>query len=582
MQPSKLSTTHTCPVCSTLVQITLFQQHLLQCLDRSPNTSSLQIPSPPSSSSDDDNNDHHQKQDHSIHTQLVTSSTSQQHISKWLNSISFSKYTNAFLNAGFQTVDDLLSSSLSSTAILQRCQINLLGPKRRIQAQLELLLNHKRPNPSTTQSPSSPRPQKKPRTWAIFQPGYHAPLHDTQTTVTRHNRRTTTRQKEKTVPKSRPPRRHHFSHRVPGTSFTVDSFRAASSDPTCTRFFLTHYHSDHYGGLNRSILSSDLRVLCSSVTASLVTSQLRIPSDFIIEIPLASRFDLPDPSSTPFSNNGASIWAYDANHCPGAVILLFYIWKTKRWVLHSGDCRFDMKIFSTYPQLVNVIQKNRLDFLHLDTTYCDPKYIFPSQPDILSQVVTAAWNEDERTKHRCLFFFGTYSIGKEKVFLEVANALNLKIYTTERKQKILRKLDLGPRLTERLVDSPKHARVHVVSMRALSADGLREYANRNGLNSSFIGRGLAIVFRPTGWAFKGNSREPKRINRQEDQAMVYDVAYSEHSSFDELQAFVSWANPARLIPTVNAWTEEQATQLRSLLGHENKPLRSIKSDDSKT
>lgn len=560
MQPSKLSPSHTCPVCSTLVQITLFQQHLLQCLDHS-NSFSLQIPSPPSSSTDEEN-DHHQ--------QNVPSSSSQQHISKWLNSISFSKYTNAFLNAGFQTVDDLLSSSLSSTAILQRCQINLLGPKRRIQSELELLINHKRSKPSSTQSPSS-RPSKKPRVWAIFQPGYHAPSNDTPTTVTKHNKKT-----------SRQPRRHHYSHRVPGTSFTVDSFHAASSDPTCTRFFLTHFHSDHYGGLKRNILSSDLRVLCSPITASLVKTQLRIPSDFIIEIPIASRFDLPDPSSSPFSNNGASIWAYDANHCPGAVILLFYIWKTKRWVLHSGDCRFDKKIFSTYPQLVNVIRNNCLDYLHLDTTYCDPKYIFPPQPDILSQVVTAARNEDERTKHRCLFFFGTYSIGKEKVFLEVANALNLNIYTNENKRKILEQLDLGPRLTHRLVDSPQNARVHVVSMRALSGDGLREYANCNGLKTSFIGRGLAVVFRPTGWAFKGDSKRPRRINRQEDQAMVYDVAYSEHSSFDELQAFVSWANPARLIPTVNAWTEEQATGLRTLLGHDDKHLRSIKSNESKT
>ncbi|GIM03993.1 hypothetical protein Vretimale_8639, partial [Volvox reticuliferus] len=34
--------------------------------------------------------------------------------------------------------------------------------------------------------------------------------------------------------------------------------------------------------------------------------------------------------------------------------------------------------------------------------------------------------------------------------------------------------------------------------------------------------------------------------------VVYQVPYSEHSSFGELRAFVSWLQPGRIVPSVNA------------------------------
>lgn len=194
---------------------------------------------------------------------------------------------------------------------------------------------------------------------------------------------------------------------------------------------------------------------------------------------------------------------------------------------------------------------------------------------MLSQVVSAAKEEDRRTRGRCLFFFGTYSIGKEKVFLAVAEALDLKIYTGKRKRSLLEQCDFGKRLSKRFVNNPDQARVHVVSMRALSADGLREYASRNGLNSTFIGRGLAVAFRPTGWTFRGDPTKLNRVNRGSDHAMVYEVAYSEHSSYEELLSFVKWAKPAKVIPTVGARSADDNDRLLKLLGHIDKSLRLV-------
>ena len=366
-------------------------------------------------------------------------------------------------------------------------------------------------------------------------------------------------------------RRHRFSQRVPGTSFTVDSFHAALSDPGCTTFFLTHFHADHYGGLRKSTLPNGARVVCSAVTARLVRSELSVPDEFLHIVDIGKRKTFKD------NGNDVTAWFFDANHCPGAMIILFYVSNTKRWVLHTGDCRFEKELFSSHTKLAEVIANSKLDYMHLDTTYCDPRYVFPPQEVVISQVIDAARAENARTKGRCLFFFGTYSIGKERVFVAVAEALDLHIFAGARKRKLLEKIDM-PQISKRLVNKPTDARIHVVPMNALSPDGLRGYAKTNKLNTTFIGRGLAIVFRPTGWSFNRTGDGFGKTNRQKDQAIVYDVSYSEHSSYDELRAFVAWAKPARLIPTVNARSKTQADELRIRLCHTDKSLRKIEHD----
>lgn len=383
--------------------------------------------------------------------------------------------------------------------------------------------------------------------------------------------------------------KHSFAKRVPDTSFVVDSFRAANSDE-CRRYFLSHFHSDHYETLRKSTLPEGALVLCSEVTASLVRTVLRVPQERIQVLPSDGCTPV-DVEDTADPGNGVTVWLYNANHCPGAVLFLFYVWKTKRYTLHCGDCRYDPAVFLQHAHLVNVITRGKLDYLFLDTTYADPRYSFPPQETILENAVAAARREDARTRHRCLYFFGTYSIGKEKVFLAVAEALDLHIYADKRKRGLLAQLGFGERLSSRMVSEPGQARVHVVSMRHLSAEGLSFYTRRAKMNRAFVGSGLAVVFRPTGWSFRGGGESStgaarqigaasstpvlvgvRRYVRGADQAISYELAYSEHSSFRELQEFVAWAHPARVIPTVNARSREDADRLRDLLGHSDRPL----------
>lgn len=595
--PSK---THPCPICGKHISALSIFEHTNACLDSThlhDGDDSIVIPSPPPLSDSDEapprEPETPPRNNHEVDVPIAT----------WLTSVRLEKYVPHLLRAGFRTMTDIITSPPDDRALRERCEVIALGARRKLLDAIDVarrkhFSKHPTPANETTALQSELVPNgtagnagasKKRKVWAIFEPGYVAPVAPEPEARGRQFGRWGTG--------NRGPRKHSVSHRVPGTSYTVDSFQAAQSDPGCLHFFLTHFHADHYGGLRRKALPAGARVFCSAVTASLVRSQLYVPAEFLVEIPIGKKVDVVD-DQVKGRRVGASVWAFDANHCPGAVVLLFRVWRTGRWVLHTGDCRFDREVFGQHSQLVDVIRSGQLDYLHLDTTYCDARYAFPRQRDVVSAVVAAAQRENTRTRGRCLFFFGTYSIGKERVFLAVADALNLRIFAGKRKRSILSQLGFGARVQKRLVETPGEARVHVMPMRQLSPDELRSYATRNHLRADFIGRGLAIVFRPTGWAFQQgaqvaaagmdgqtgisasdvDSLQVRGVSRSADQAMFYNVPYSEHSSFSELKEFVQWAKPARILPTVNARSADDAKRLCQLLGHVDKPMRAAVPD----
>ena len=95
-----------------------------------------------------------------------------------------------------------------------------------------------------------------------------------------------------------------------------------------------------------------------------------------------------------------SVTFTDANHCPGAAVLYFSIGNPKRpkapkrRILHVGDFRWNSNLF-----LQNAVYSRihegavRLNEIYLDTTYCDPKYDFPSQDDAVAAALECVEKE---------------------------------------------------------------------------------------------------------------------------------------------------------------------------------------------
>ncbi|RIA92792.1 DNA repair metallo-beta-lactamase-domain-containing protein [Glomus cerebriforme] len=188
-----------------------------------------------------------------------------------------------------------------------------------------------------------------------------------------------------TKPKSR--KECPWYKKLPGTSITVDAFKYGKI-PHCTAYFLSHFHSDHYGGLT-SKWSHGL-IYCSTVTGNLVIQQLKVARHFIRKLPMNEEVSIDN-------NNGTTVTLIDANHCPGSALFLFKLrdesGQIKRY-LHTGDFRAcpQQVLHSAIAQPQNPV----IDILYLDTTYLNPQYCFPAQEQVVNAVIKLIYKAVKR------------------------------------------------------------------------------------------------------------------------------------------------------------------------------------------
>lgn len=250
-----------------------------------------------------------------------------------------------------------------------------------------------------------------------------------------------------------------------------------------------------------------------------------------------------------------------------------------------------------HPAIAAVVREGRLGTLHLDTTYCDPAYAFPSQDATLCALVSKAREYEEA--RRTLLLFGAYSIGKERAFLAAAQALNVRVHVPRARLRVYEAaLDGLVDVARTFTTDESATRLRVVPMAHVSFAKLRPLVGGSSRWAS------VVAFRPTGWAHApaagrggrqggggaaGSGAEyavgagrvgaaaasgqrqpaqraaaPLRVRRQ-GRVTIVEVAYSEHSSFSELRACVRALRPARCVPTVNAHSSRKVLEMLEAL-----------------
>ncbi|XP_055502871.1 DNA cross-link repair 1A protein [Leucoraja erinacea] len=327
-----------------------------------------------------------------------------------------------------------------------------------------------------------------------------------------------------------------FYKKIPGTNFTVDAFQYGVIEG-CTGYFLTHFHSDHYGGLTKKF---GCLIYCNTITRNLVISKLKVQDQCVISLPM----------NTECIVDGVKVVLLDANHCPGAAMLLFQLPNGKT-ILHTGDFRANSSM-ERYSHLMD----QKIHVLYLDTTYCSPEYTFPSQQEAIQFVGNIAF-ETVAMNPRTLIVCGTYSIGKEKVFLAIAQVLGCKVCITKNKLDILRCLN-SEQIDSVVTLDWQSTQVHLLPMMQITFKGLQAHMNK------FPGQYDQIVaFKPTGWTYSSQRGPVLNIKpRVQGRIAIYGVPYSEHSSYLEMKRFVQWVKPDKIIPTVNngSWQERNVME----------------------
>ncbi|KAF2635325.1 DRMBL-domain-containing protein [Massarina eburnea CBS 473.64] len=423
-----------------------------------------------------------------------------------------------------------------------------------------------------------------------------------------------------------------------GFYICVDAFRYGAVKGQ-NAYFLSHFHSDHYIGLTASW--SHGPIYCSKVTGNLVRQQLRVDPKWVVDLEFEKKTEVQ-------GTEGVHVTMIPANHCPGSSLFLFEKAMTKgpnprlQRVLHCGDfraCQAHLEHPLLKPEVMDAVSgKNRqqkLDVCYLDTTYLNPKYAFPPQQQVIQacadmcvslnketvdvndgfekmkkeragagmvkfvQRATSSTSHDaepnsispSKKRGRLLVIVGTYSIGKERICIGIAKALDSKIYAPPAKQKICRALE-DAELDALLTKNPREAQVHMTPLFEIRADTLDDYLR--DYMDTFT---RAVGFRPSGWNYRPpknrftespsvstvlhsqNWKSPFSIKDLAQQrgsthrAKCFGVPYSEHSSFRELTMFCCALRIDRIIPTVNVgsaksrelmkgWCEKWAVERR--------------------
>ncbi|KAJ7984654.1 hypothetical protein DPEC_G00357000 [Dallia pectoralis] len=332
------------------------------------------------------------------------------------------------------------------------------------------------------------------------------------------------------------PKHCPFYKKIPGTKLAVDAFQYGPVEGITT-YFLTHFHSDHYGGLKKS---STFPIYCNRITGNLVKSKLKVADQYVHILPMNVQVTV----------DGVKVTLLDANHCPGAAMLLFVL-ADGQTVLHTGDFRADPSM-ETYNELMSC----RVQTLYLDTTYCSPEYTFPTQQEVITFASHKAF-ECITLHPRTLVVCGSYSVGKEKVFLALAEVLGTKVSMSPDKFNTMRCLE-SDRIRQLITTAWGTAQVHVLPMMQLNFKNLQVHLTR------FSGQyDKLVAFKPTGWTFSQGVEAVEDISpKVHGNISIYGIPYSEHSSYLELRRFVQWIQPLKIIPTVNvgSWASRKVME----------------------
>uniref|UniRef100_V5EYI2 DNA repair metallo-beta-lactamase domain-containing protein n=2 Tax=Kalmanozyma brasiliensis (strain GHG001) TaxID=1365824 RepID=V5EYI2_KALBG len=176
-----------------------------------------------------------------------------------------------------------------------------------------------------------------------------------------------------------------FYKALEGMPITVDAFRFGKIEG-CRGYFLTHFHSDHYGGMTANWNHGP--IYCSVTTANLCHTHLGVDRQWLRPLPMEVAVPVPD-------SGGVMVTCIEANHCPGSCLFLFegpqtsqllsrnhaspYIGTGKIFrYLHCGDFRAS-PVHTNHPSIAG----KKLDIIYLDTTYCNPRYCFPAQDQVI-------------------------------------------------------------------------------------------------------------------------------------------------------------------------------------------------------
>jgi DNA cross-link repair 1A protein len=414
-----------------------------------------------------------------------------------------------------------------------------------------------------------------------------------------------------------------------GSNFrvTVDGFNYAY-EYQIDHHFLSHFHSDHYIGMTKKWFMQNQdhsRVYCSEISKRLMVEKFNLVEESHVDMISTIYNEWNTLFESRENDEFVKVMALDANHCPGGLIFIFrhYVIRddveiVKKVVLHTGDFRVSKKMI----EKLRAFQK--IDEIYLDTTYLNPIYLFIEQNSLVKKtgiylkkkfgdaagqkgknsILNYFSSDKSNGRNSWVLLIGTYSIGKENLYLKLSEYLDTKILIPFEKFKVLKNFIPEYVLSEKFVIFDNNLKKFKDGNTSYKIDGTFNIFSLDHINSSkefnclihllpigklsdklflnkYYHNKKIIKIKPTGWCFRQFTRSmPKPHEYSNDDSKVkflhnilhndekfdnFDeilggmlkfknevyLPYSEHSNFKELSLFCSYLNWDRIIPTVS-------------------------------
>ncbi|XP_058097350.1 uncharacterized protein LOC131242613 [Magnolia sinica] len=319
-----------------------------------------------------------------------------------------------------------------------------------------------------------------------------------------------------------------------GFPFSVDTWSTSSMRKRY--HFLTHAHTDHCKGIYHR---SSSPIYSTHLTKTLVLHQFpHVDDSRFVEIEVGQSVVIDDPDGT------FSVSAFDANHCPGAVMFLFE--GSFGNILHTGDCRLTPDCLRKLPMKYRRETNSRLDYLYLDCTFASYSLTFPSSHSAIQQVINCI----RKHPNARFVYLACDLLGHEEILEEVSRTFQSKIYVDETKHakcfqdlKLTAPHILSPDASTRFQIFKGFPKLHE------RAKPILEKAQSNLQPEP-------LFIRPsTQWYVCKDLSETEKRGKmrfkeaERDQFGVWHVCYSMHSSKEELEWALQLLQPKQVIFT---------------------------------
>ncbi|KAE7998333.1 hypothetical protein FH972_002890 [Carpinus fangiana] len=324
-----------------------------------------------------------------------------------------------------------------------------------------------------------------------------------------------------------------------GLPFSVDTWSLCSKRKG--HHFLTHAHKDHYSGISTHF---SFPIYSTLLTKTLLFQHYpQLDESLFVGIEVGQTVVIDDP------DGAFTVTAFDANHCPGAVMFLFE--GNFGNILHTGDCRLTPECLLSLPEkYVGKKGKEprcRLDYVFLDCTFGRFHQKLPSKYSAIRQVINCIWKHPDAS----VVYLACDLLGQEEILADVSQTFGSKIYVDKAtKPECFQALTLT---FPGIISEDPSSRFRVL-------DGfpkLYERAKAKLVEAQANFQPEPLIIRPSAqwyaceeeYSENESQRKMRFSEAVKDQFGVWHVCYSIHSSREELEWALQLLSPKWIVST---------------------------------